>query len=220
MLYTAPRVQTQTTPNLADCQENIQTLSQPVYKQDMTHTLPAQACCNINQCPAFSPNYSNPYLAGVQSYQLLLEEAREIRFTGQRLPFIFYFNQITELLQRCPQPSRKMDLLRASCQDEAREAVSALVPPVPGWEVDTQVKRALEGLRLRFGCCSFLTEPPVKRVRSGPKISKLDANTLEKLISDLNDCELYARAHRQSSSLDSSFIIDIGERLQFYFKNR
>ena len=147
MLYKAPRVQTQTTSNLADCLENTQTLSQPVYKQDMTHTLPAQACCNINQCPAFSPNYSNPYLASVQSHQLLLEEAREIRFTGRHLLFIFYFNQITVLLQRCSHPRRKMDFLRASCQDEAREAVSALVPPVPGWDVDTQVKRALEGLR-------------------------------------------------------------------------
>ena len=81
-------------------------------------------------------------------YHLLLEEAREIRFTGRKLPFIFYYNQLTELLNRCPDPRKKMDLLRASCQDQAREAVSALVPPVPGWDVNTQIKRALEGLKL------------------------------------------------------------------------
>jgi len=63
-----------------------------------------------------------------------------------------------------------------------------------------------------------LSEPLVKNVRSGPKIHKIDVPTLEKLISDLNDCELYARAHKQTNNLDSSVIIDIGERLPFYFK--
>ena len=43
---------------------------------------------------------------------------------------------------------------------------------------------------------------------------------LETLISDLNDCELYARAHKQINSPDSSFIIKIGERLPNFFKNR
>ena len=47
----------------------------------------------------------------------------------------------------------------------------------------------------------------------------MDALALEKLISDLNDCELYARAHNQESSLDSSFILNVGERLLSYFKN-
>ena len=88
-----------------------------------------------------------------------------------------------------------MDLLHASCQEGAREAISALVPHVPGWDIDTQITRALEGLRLRYGCCSFLAEPLVRQVRSGPKLPHMDAGTLEKLISDLNDCELYARAH-------------------------
>ena len=91
-----------------------------------------------------------------QEYQLLLDEAREIRFTGKKLPFIFYFNQIIELLDRCPDRNRKMDLLRASYQVEAREAVAALVSPVPRWGVDKQIQRALEGLRLRYGCNSFL----------------------------------------------------------------
>ena len=43
---------------------------------------------------------------------------------------------------------------------------------------------------------------------------------LETLKSDLNDCELYARAHKQIDSLDSCFIIDIGERLPNFFKNQ
>ena len=67
-----------------------------------------------------------------QEYQLLLEEAREIRFISKKLPLIFYYNQIIELLDRCPDQNRKMDLLHASCQEEAREAVAVLVPPVPG----------------------------------------------------------------------------------------
>ena len=161
----------------------------------------------------------NPHISP-QEYQLLLEEAREIRFTGKKLPFIFYYNQIIELLDRCPDRNRKMDLLRASCQEEAREAVATLVPLVPGWGVDKQIQRALEGLRLRYGCNSFLSEPLVKRVRSGPKLHRIDLSVLETLISDLNDCELYARAHKQIDSLDSSFIIDIGERLPNFFKNR
>ena len=161
----------------------------------------------------------NPHVSP-QEYQLLLEEAREIRFTGKKLPFIFYHNQIIEPLDRCPDRNRKMDLLRASCQEEAREAVATLVPPVPGWGVDKQIQRALEGLRLRYGCISFLSEPLVKRVCSGPKFHRIDLSVLETLISDLNDCELYARAHKQINSLDSSFIIDIGERLPNFFKNR
>ena len=169
--------------------------------------------------PHFSPGGGDS-LASSHSYQLLLEEAREIRFTGRKLPFIFYFNQITELLHRCSDPNRKMDLLRASCQEQAREAISALVPRVPGWAIDTQVDRALEGLRLRYGCCSFLSEPLVKKIRSGPKFNKMDVNALEQLLSELNDCELYARAYKQTSSLNSSFILDIAERLPFYFKTR
>ena len=116
--------------------------------------------------------------SNAQEYHLLLEEAREIRYTGRCLPFIFYYNQISELLRRCSDFNRHMDRLRASCLEEAREAISALVPPVPGWSNDTQVKRALEALHLRYGCCSFLSEPLVKQVRSGPKIHKIDVSTL------------------------------------------
>ena len=159
-------------------------------------------------------------MASNHSCQLLLEAAREIRFTGRKLPFIFYFNQITELLHRCSDPNRKMDLLRASCQEQAREAISALVPRVPGWAINTQVDRALEGLRLHYGCCSFLSEPLVKKIRSGPKFNKMDVNAFEQLLSELNDCELYAQAYKQTSSLNSSFILDIAERLPFYFKIR
>ena len=113
-----------------------------------------------------------------------------------------------------------MDLLRASCQEEAREVISALVPHVPGWSNDTQVKRALIALHLHYGCCSFLSQPLVKQVRSGSNIHKIVVSTIENLISDLNDCELYARVHKQTDHLDSSFIIDIGEGLPFYFNGR
>ena len=168
--------------------------------------------------PHFSPG-SGGFLASNHSYQLL-EEARDIRFTGRKLPFIFYFKKITELLRRCSDPNRKMDLLRTFCQEQAREAVSALVPRIPGWAKDTQVDRALEGLRLRYGCCSFLSEPLVKKIRSGPKFNKMDVNALEQLLSELNDCKLYTSAYKQTSSLNNSFILDIAERLLFYFKTR
>ena len=159
-----------------------------------------------------SPHSSNSSHIALQEYHILLEEAREIRYSGRNLPFIFFQNQIRELIKRCPISHRKMDLLRASCQEGAREAISALVPPVPGWDIDTQITRALEGLRLRYGCCSFLAELLVRQIRSGAKLPRMDAGTLEKLISDLNDCELYARAHQQMHSLDSNFIVDVGER--------
>ena len=110
-------------------------------------SLPYQVKPPLNLPPHFNPYRERSY-GSFPGYHLLLEEARVIRFTGRKLPFIFYYNQITELLNRCPDPRKKMDLLRASCQDQAREAVSALVPPVPGWDVNTQIKRALEGLRL------------------------------------------------------------------------
>ena len=182
-------------------------------------SLPYQVKPPLNLPPHFDPYRERSY-GNFSGYHLLLEEAREIRFTGRKLPFIFYYNQITELLNRCPDPRKKMDLLRASCQDQAREAVSALVPPVPGWDVNTQIKRALEGLRLRYGCSSFLSEPLVKRVRSGQKFAKMDVPALEQLISDLNDCELYACAYQQTSSLGSTFILDVADRLPFYSKTR
>ena len=81
--------------------------------------------------PTSSPYGSYLSVERAHGYQLLLEEAREICFKGRDLPFIFFQNQITQLLKRCPDPNRKMDLLRASCQDEARQAISAMVPPVP-----------------------------------------------------------------------------------------
>ena len=103
------------------------------------------------QLPTYHQPQSSPYggdsQVNTQSYQLLLEKAREIRFTNRKLPFIFFYNQISELLECCLDPNRKMDLLRASCQEQAREAKSALVPPVPGWDVETQIERALDGLR-------------------------------------------------------------------------
>ena len=167
-----------------------------------------------------SPHSSNSSHIALQEYHILLEEAREIRYSGRNLPFIFFQNQIRELIKRCPISHRKMNLLRASCQEGAREAISALVPPVPGWDIDTQITRALEGLRLRYGCCSFLAEPLVRQIRSGAKLPRMDAGTLEKLISDLNDCELYARAHQQMHSLDSNFIVDVGERLPYNFKKQ
>ena len=76
--------------------------------------------------PQFSPGGGDSFTSN-HSYQLLLEEACEIWFTDHKLPFIFYFNQITELLHRCSDLNRKMDLLRASCREQAREAISAFV---------------------------------------------------------------------------------------------
>ena len=183
------------------------------YSQNRVSTLK-------NQELQGSPHSSNSSHIALQEYHILLEEAREIRYSGRNLPFIFFQNQIRELIKRCPISHRKMDLLRASCQEGAREAISALVPPVPGWDMDTQITRALEGLRLRYGCCSFLAEPLVRQIRSGAKLPRMDAGTLEKLISDLNDCELYARAHQQMHSLDSNFIVDVGERLPYNFKKQ
>ena len=69
----------------------------------------------------FSPHNSNHSQgSNAHEYHLLLEEAREIRYTGQRLPFIFYYNQFSELLRRCSDLYRHMDLLKASCQEEAQ----------------------------------------------------------------------------------------------------
>ena len=58
-------------------------------------------------------------MQNAQTHQLLLEEAREIRYKDRDLPFIFYYNQVNSLLKRCLDPSKKMDLLQASCQYEA-----------------------------------------------------------------------------------------------------
>ena len=178
-----------------------------------------------NRVPTFqnqeykdSPHSSNFSHSALQECHILLEGACEIRYSGRNLPFIFFQNQIKELIKRCPISHHKMDLLRASCQEGAREGISALVPPVTSWDIDTQITRALEGLRLRYGCCSFLAEPLVRQFRSGPKLSRMDAGTLEKVISILNDCELYARAHKQMHNLDSNFIDDVVERLPFKFK--
>ena len=68
-----------------------------------------------------SPHSSNSSHIALQEYHILLEEAREIRYSGRNLPFIFFQNQIRELIKRCPISHRKMDLLRASCQEGARE---------------------------------------------------------------------------------------------------
>jgi len=170
------------------------------------------------QHASFSPlNGSYPVAPNAPGYHLLLEEAREIRYKERDLLYIFYSNQITNLSSRCPDPSKKMDLLLASCQDEARQVISEIVPPVPGWDVNTQIEKAFCTLRLRYGCSSFVAEPLIKQ---GPKLTCIDIATLEQLISDLNNCELYARAHKQISSLDGSFILDIGERCPTFFKNK
>ena len=48
----------------------------------------------------------------------------------------------------------------------------------------------------------------------------MDVPSLEQLISDLNDSELYACANQQTSSLKSTFILDIADWLPFYSKTQ
>ena len=49
--------------------------------------------------PCFTP-FANNWLTETQGYQFLLKEAREIRFTGRGILFIFSYDQIIKALLR------------------------------------------------------------------------------------------------------------------------
>ena len=161
--------------------------------------------------PPHLTSFVNNLMTKTQGYQFLLEEAREIRYAGRGISFIFFDNQIIKLWKRCGDANRKMVLL---CLVKSK--FGRLCPRFPGWDVNDLIQRALEGLRLRYGCSSFISEPVVKNAQSGPKFKKMDVLAQEQLISKLNDCELYARAHEQVGSINRVFILDVVVMLTFF----
>ena len=64
------------------------TQSQPFYASpDQCYSAPFQYF-------PFSSHSNYQFVQNVQIHQLLLKEAREIRYKGRDFPFIFYYNQI------------------------------------------------------------------------------------------------------------------------------
>ena len=78
-----------------------------------------------------SSHNSYQSMQNAQTHQLLLEKAKEIRYKGRDLPFIFYNNQINNAVYI---PAKRWIFFEVH---KARQAISAMVPPVTEWDVDS-----------------------------------------------------------------------------------
>lgn len=172
--------------------------------------------------PQYTPQENNsPFSYGSrQTHRDLLKVAGEIRWNGENLPFVFFENQIRDMIRDCHN-GNPLEILRAACQGVPREIVSQLNYPMPGLSEDQRIEKAIARLRLRFGAINgFLSERKIQDIRRSPKIANLNVASLKAFQEQLDLCEVYARAHGQMSKLDGKLVFEMTSKLPVYAKRK
>ena len=89
-----------------------------------------------------------------------LDEAVLIGYDGTNMPYVMFYNQIMNLLNRCYFSDRKLALLRAPCVRMAAQTVAVVISDTHGFKDDIKTNMALNRLAQRFGVSGgFLNEP-------------------------------------------------------------
>ena len=146
--------------------------------------------------------------------------ASQIGYNGNNIAFVFYENQIRRLMDESPYDERRLEVLRASCTGQPREMVNLFCVPMKNMNTSTRIEKALERLRQRYGVSGGLTtEPKVKAVRNGPKVSH-DLNSMKIFNEDLNTLEIFAFAHDEVDKLSGQLLLDTASRLPNTLKRR
>ena len=107
-----------------------------------------------------------------QSRNEYITLAFQIAYDGSNTAFVLFENQIRRLMERVPLRSEDLRVLRASCVGQPREMVNLFCAPMKNMSTAQRIKKALNQLRQRYGISgSFSSEPKVRAVRHGPKVS-------------------------------------------------
>ena len=77
------------------------------------------------------------------------------------MPYVMFYNQIINLLARCPYSNRKLPLLRAACfLYTAAQTIAVVISDIPGFDDDAKINMALNRLSQKFAVHGgFVNEP-------------------------------------------------------------
>ena len=138
------------------------------------------------------------------------------------MPYVMFYNQIINLLARCPYLNRKLPLLRAACfLYTAAKTIAVVISDIPGFDDDAKINMALNRLSQRFAVHGgFVNEPEVQKVRNGPKINSTSAAALKTFRDKLTQCFVYAHSYKKHELLEGRLVVDLARRLTNFAKQR
>ena len=91
-----------------------------------------------------------------------LDEAVLIGYDGTNMPYVMFYNEIINLLARCPYSDSKLPLLRAACLHTAAQTIAVVISNTPGFDDDAKINMVLNRLSQRFGVHGgFVNKPEV-----------------------------------------------------------
>ena len=150
-----------------------------------------------------------------------LDEAVLIGYDGVNMPYVMFYNQIMNLMSRCPYQDRRLPLLRAACVRTASQTIAVVISDTPGLNDDAKIKMALDRLSQRFGVHGgFANEPEVQKIRHGPKMSSTSAVAWKTFKDELTQCFVFAHSYRKPELLEGRLVVDLARRLPTYAKQR
>ena len=107
-----------------------------------------------------------------QGHNEYVNLASQIEYNGSNFDFVFYENQIRQLMKESSNDERKIEALRASCVGQPQEIVNLFVAPITGVSTSQRIEMALDRLRQRYVVSGgFVTEPKIIEIRNGPVIT-------------------------------------------------
>ena len=80
-----------------------------------------------------------------------LAEAVLIGYDGTNMPYIMFYNQIMNFLNKYYYSDRKLVLFRAACVRTAAQTIAVLISDTPGFKNDVKVNMTLNRLTEGFG---------------------------------------------------------------------
>ena len=150
-----------------------------------------------------------------------LDEAVLIGFDGTNMPYVMFYNQIMNLMARCPYPDRKLPILRAACVRSAAQTIAVVISDTPGFDDNTKITMGLSRLEQRFGRSGgFVNEPEVRRIRNGPKLSSTSGASWKNFKDELTQCYVFAHSYKKPDVLEGRLVVDLARRLPSYAKQR
>ena len=150
-----------------------------------------------------------------------LDEAVLIGYDGTNMPYVMFYNQIMNLMVRCPYSDRKLPILRAACVRSAAQTIGVVISDTPGFNDNTKIAMGLSRLEQRFGRSGgFANEPEVQQIRNGPKLSSTSGAAWKSFKDELTQCYVFAHSYKKPAVLEGRLVVDLARRLPSYAKQR
>ena len=150
-----------------------------------------------------------------------LNEALLIGYDGTNIPCIMFYNQITNLLNRCYYSHRKLASLRAACVRTAAQTIAVVISYTPGFKDDIKINMALNRWAQRFGVTGvFFNEIEVRKLCNAPKMSNTSVDTWRAFKDELTQCFVFSHSYKQPDQLEGRFVVDLARKLPICAKQR